>query len=222
MTPSRSSPCHHDAWSVVRIDGPGTLVYRARGMTVATLPEHIPREDDRDREIELPERQARAAQTRTLASALRWCQSRDRATSEGDRHARLPHRTAPACGQRVPHRRRHRDDADLPRRVRPARVRGLRPAGGRDRPGSAAVVLPHARCHRPRRRLRLHPGGTDLAGQPGLGREARLLPRDAGRGEPGRHRSDGAAPPRVRVCRDTGGHQWLHRTAQRRLPTVAS
>ena len=113
--------------------------------------------------------------------------------------------------RRLPHRRRARDHPHLRRRPRPARLRRLHPA--RRRRGRRALVRyfePLRRDRRARRR-RHRARDADVAGQPRLGRPARLRrrasspPSTATRSNCSRH------PRPARDAGDADRDQRLHR-----------
>ena len=71
-------------------------------------------------------------------------------------------------------------DADLPRRLRAAVLRGVRPAARREKgTRGAARATSRATARSRASRPRLRPGEPDLARQPRLGRQARLLATQA-------------------------------------------
>ena len=117
-------------------------------------------------------------------------------------------------------RQRARDNLDLHRRDRPARVRGVPTAGDVRRTPSAAPLLRTPREHRARGELRLHRRGPDMARQSALGRCAGLRPRRARRDQQARdHAAGGSARPRRTRGRGLR-HQRLHRASRRRLRPV--
>ena len=130
--------------------------------------------------------------------------------------------TAAARGRAVPHRRRDRDHADLPRRARPAPVRGL-PLLDDERRADALRryyrALPATRAAR-RRGLRAgepRPGGRTRDWGAKLGYTKEKL--DAA--QPQGDRADGGAA-RVATAATPGRDQRLRRAARRRLRPGAS
>ena len=130
---------------------------------------------------------------------------------------RKPHDPAPALRSADGHRRRTRDDARVPARHRPARLRRVPAARHRGRSRRArrllrAVPRPRPAARRPRGGRHAH-----VAGEPRLGRTPRLRRDPARRRQPARRRVRARA--RHQRSRRSGGARRRRRgrPARRRL-----